>query len=485
MRVHGDPLRYIIAFDSIVPLIGHGRYRLGSFPSIVFERSGQISRSHCCIFLRLRPLINDFKYKSFCLLSQRLSAGEGTTNFTKALFKLGVTTMSTIQQKPRASFYPEGLHVENESTSEPTHQVDPSQNHLFGNQVGNEDNTGAPDDQQLSRHCGKTKDEDKDHYVDQVLAATSLSSSNSVASARVSCPGSPTGFSSTDYPSASSHLPRYSYKPPLSPGCTTQLSSRIHSPASSLIFERDVQEDILPAQVSPSIPSHIRTENHIPPVLEASSVAIADDQLDPDSVEIITHSVHQSAAAGVASTASAEQPLSSTWLEEVGSCPDNSQEHFATHGALDTTSVRRLSFVSFADVVNAEHVETNELLPNRDALPGTMFSGNFPLLSQNRSPSPLRSPTSSYGFSTSPPTSISTSFKGLEVSLNRGGREPGSPHSTTQSPLSPNFGSNFGSELNIETMRQALRRTGSGDLSGVRSQVSSNMGNDDFLEYST
>ena len=122
---------------------------------------------------------------------------------------------------------------------------------------------------------------------------------------------------------------------------------------------------------------------------------------------------------------------------------------------------------------------------NRDALPGTMFSGNFPLLSQNRSPSPLRSPTSSYGFSTSPPTSISTSFKGLEVSLNRGGREPRSPHSTTQSPLSPNFGSNFGSELNIETMRQALRRTGSGDLSGVRSQVSSNMGNDDFLEYST
>lgn len=384
--------------------------------------------------------------------------------------------MSTIQQKPQASFSQWGLHVENESTRAPTGQVDSSQSHLFGSRVGNENSTGASDDQHSSRHCGQPKDQEKDHYFDQP-ATTSLSSSSSVASARASCPGSPTGFSSIDYPSASSHLPRYSYKPPLSPGCTTQLSSQINSPASSLIFERDVQEDILPAQVSPSIPSHIRTENHIPPVLEASSVAIADDKLDPDSVEIITHSVHQSAAAAVASTASAEQPLSSTWLEEVGPCPDDSQEHFVTHGTLDTTSVRRLSFVSFADVVNAEHVETNELLPNRDALPATAFSGNFPILSQNRSPSPLRSPTSSYGFSTSPPTSISTSFKGLEVSPNRGGREPGSPLSTTQSPLSPNF--------NIETMRQALRRTGSGDLSGVRSQVSSSMGNDDLLEYST
>lgn len=382
--------------------------------------------------------------------------------------------MSTIQQKP--SFFQEGLHVENESARAPTGQVDSIQSHRFGSRVGNEDGTGASDDQQSSRHCGQPKDQEKDDYFDQP-ATTSLSSSSSVASARVSCPGSPTGFSSIDYPSASSHLPRYSYKPPLSPGCTTQLSSQINSPASSLIFERDVQEDILPAQVSPSIPSHIRTENHIPPVLEASSVAIADDKLDPDSVEIITHSVHQSAAAAVASTASAEQPLSSTWLEEVGSCPDDSQEHFVTHGTLDTTSVRRLSFVSFADVVNAEHVETNELLPNRDVLPATAFSGNFPILSQNRSSSPLRSPTSSYGFSTSPPTSISTSFKGLEVSPNRGGREPGSPLSTTQSPLSPNF--------NIETMRQALRRTGSGDLSGVRSQVSSSMGNDDLLEYST
>lgn len=383
--------------------------------------------------------------------------------------------MPTIQQKSRASFSREGFHVENESTSVPKCQADSSQSHLFDN--------GASDDQQLPRHGGKTKDEEKDHYVDQEPAVTSFPSSSSVTSARVSCPGSPTGFSSTDYPSASYHLPRYSYKPPLSPGCTPQLSSRINSPASSLIFERDVQEDILPAQVSPSIPSHIRAENHIPPVLEASSVAIADDQLDPDSVEIITHSVHQPAAAGIASTASAEQPLSSTWLEEVGSCPGDSQEHGVAHGALDTTSVRRLSFVSFADVVNAEHVETNELLPNRDALPGATFSGSFPIVSQNRSPSPLRSPTSSYGFSTSPPTSISTSFKGLEVSPNRGGREPGSPLSTTQSPLSPNFSSNFGSELNIETMRQALRRTGSGDLNGVRSQISSNMGNDDFLEY--
>ncbi len=34
-------------------------------------------------------------------------------------------------------------------------------------------------------------------------------------------------------------------------------------------------------------------------------------------------------------------------------------------------------------------------------------------------------------------------------------------------------------ELNIETMAQALRKTGSGDLSGIRSQPLSAVGNDD------
>lgn len=108
--------------------------------------------------------------------------------------------------------------------------------------------------------------------------------------------------------------------------------------------------------------------------------------------------------------------------------------------------MRRLSFISFADVVQAEHAETD-----RDA------ASQFMSLSStaNRSPSPVRSPASSRAFSASPPASGATSEKGA----------PGSP--TGHGTQSPGLG---GGELQIETMRQALRRTGSGDLSGGRSQ---------------
>src|SRR5215469_1836952 len=69
-----------------------------------------------------------------------------------------------------------------------------------------------------------------------------------------------------------------------SPGRVRSSSPRLHSPASSLIFERNVQENPLPEDVAHSIPSHIQTEDFIPPVLEASSKAITDDHLNPDEV---------------------------------------------------------------------------------------------------------------------------------------------------------------------------------------------------------
>lgn len=70
-------------------------------------------------------------------------------------------------------------------------------------------------------------------------------------------------------------------------------SPGLHSPASSQIFERDVQEP----EPSPAIPAHIKTEDHIPPALDASSLAITDDHLNPDEVEIVMHSAHQPASA--------------------------------------------------------------------------------------------------------------------------------------------------------------------------------------------
>ncbi|CAG8190306.1 unnamed protein product [Penicillium olsonii] len=238
---------------------------------------------------------------------------------------------------------------------------------------------------------------------------------------------------------------------------SSHLPPRIHSPASQ-IFERDVQEDIIPAQASPSIPAHIRTENYIPPVLEASSAAITDDRLDPDSVEIVTHSLHQSAGA-----ASAEQSMSSSIDAHLLGQADT-DDLSSSYGALDSTDLRRLSFISFADVVNAEHAETS------DAHLGGVSRERLGDIS-HPSP-PLRSPTSSHALSISPPTSIAPSSKGPEMSPIR------LPTiSSAQSPIS----SGFGGDLNVETMRQALRKTGSGDLGGLTSQTVSSVG-DDLLD---
>jgi hypothetical protein len=234
-------------------------------------------------------------------------------------------------------------------------------------------------------------------------------------------------------------------------------SPGLHSPASSLIFERNVQEQPLPDDLSAAIPHHIQTEDHIPAVLEASSLAITDDHLNPDEVEIVMHSAHQPAsltvAGGHGETPGALSPISSH--EDASIIPfHESDETLANYGALDNTDIRRLSFISFADVVQSEHVEAN----NKEA--GLHMSFHA---ATNRSPSPMRSPASSHGFGTSPPTSGAPSIKGIDMSKPL--RFPGSPtsHGTHSPPAA-------GGELMVETMRQTLRKTGSGDhLSGTRS----------------
>ena len=247
--------------------------------------------------------------------------------------------------------------------------------------------------------------------------------------------------------------PDYPYHTSTSPPRNLYSSSpRIVSPAGSQIFERDVQDDTLPGPNSPAIPSHIQTENHIPPVLDASSEAITNNELDPDTVEIVMHSYHQPAAMAV--TGMGMEPIAGNWADELVAHPDK-DDAASNYGALDSTDVRRLSFISFSDIVQSEHAEH---AGSRDS----MYVAGLSTLSSgyNRSPSPVRSPVSSQGFGTSPPTSKSASVKGVELSPR--GKALGSPILTHQ-PLN-------GGELTIETMSQALRRTGSGDLSGVRSQ---------------
>ncbi|KAL1792865.1 hypothetical protein ACET3X_009372 [Alternaria dauci] len=234
-------------------------------------------------------------------------------------------------------------------------------------------------------------------------------------------------------------------------------SPGLHSPASSLIFERNVQEP----EPSVDVPAHIKTEDHIPPALDATSLAITDSHLNPDEVEIITHTAHQPAAVAVAS--SITDAMHSPPLPQAESLASSHAEVAETapgYGSLDTADPRRLSFISFADVVQAEHVEHDR----QEVLGATSTEAlQFMSLSStaNRSTSPVRSAASS-----PPTTSGAASPKHADLARTRSPASPTSPIVLgSPSPVS-------GEELpvQIETMRQALRKTHSGDLSGVRSQ---------------
>lgn len=321
-----------------------------------------------------------------------------------------------------------------------------------------------------------TGDERRPGSEGRYTTATATSDTNS--SVHNMIPASPSGGLDPIRSSASPSRARYPYTHTSSPGRSVeQRSPSLRSPASQ-IFERNVQEDLTPAQTSPGIPSHIMTENHIPPILEASSVAITDKRLDPDSVEIVTPNVHQPAALAVTGTSTADQSLSSSWHEDAHQNTFEGAETASIYGTLDSSDVKRLSFISFADVVNAEHAENNEVGNSDSTRIAGLNNASAALAAQNRSPSPARSPVSSRGFGTSPPTSLSPSLKGLETSPNRASRGITSPLPIPHSPHSP-FSGNFGGEVNVETMRQALRRTGSGDLSGVRSRALSMADNDE------
>ncbi|KAI9849884.1 MAG: hypothetical protein M1837_000098 [Sclerophora amabilis] len=273
-------------------------------------------------------------------------------------------------------------------------------------------------------------------------------------------PPSPLQSSSIAKAMPSPHRSSHPYEASSPKQRPTSSSPGLPSPASSQIFERDVQESAPLAPTSPAIPGHIQTENHIPPVLEASSIAITDGHLNPDNVEIVTHPAHQPAAVNVTGTGNGEEAPAHSMLEDNSPHPDH-DDGASNYGSLDANDFRRLSFISFADVVQAEHTEHSN---SRDSvhLAGMSTSASPPPPTINRSPSPARSPGSSHALGHSPPLSGSASIKGLDGSPGRSPRGPGSPVSITSNPA--------GGELTIETMRQALRKTGSGDLGAARGQ---------------
>ncbi|KAL2268713.1 hypothetical protein VTJ83DRAFT_3559 [Remersonia thermophila] len=284
------------------------------------------------------------------------------------------------------------------------------------------------------------------------------------------------------------------YMPPSSPGRTNLASSpRLASPAGSQIFERDVQESLLPT--SPAIPAHIQTENYIPPVLDASSEAITDDHLDPDNVEIITHVSHQPASlVAAAALTNSHEP---SWADELATFTAQratavpATDTASNYGSFDTTDVRRLSFISFADVVQAEQQQQQHQAAAMGSPRDSMFLAGltFGSTTRQRSPSPIRSPISSpHGGagSVSPPRSPPRSVRGDAASY----ASSSSPHLAAARGVSPaglrvippplgspaslvggmQLGGGGGGtqtvdgEVVVETMRDALRRTGSGDL---------------------
>ena len=285
----------------------------------------------------------------------------------------------------------------------------------------------------------------------------------------------------------SSAQPEHPYFSPSSPGRPGFPSSpRISSPASSQIFERDVQETgsiLIPN--SPAIPSHIQTENYIPPVLDASSEAITDNHLDPDNVEIITHASHQPIGVGLAAATSSalssphEPPAHSSWTDELAafSARRYPADSASNYGSLaDTTDVRRLSFISFADVVQAEQQQLREQLSGGE--PGsresthliaglTSLNINSSSSPRNRSPSPVRSPVSSAGSKSGSVTGVDLSPRlHPTVPAAAGKQSLGSPTNLGPGGSGPPPVPVVTGEIAVETMAQALRRTGSGDLSG-------------------
>ena len=262
--------------------------------------------------------------------------------------------------------------------------------------------------------------------------------------------------------SPSTHVP--SSFPAASPSRLRSNSPRQLSPASTEIFERNVQEPVpistFAGELSPAhIPSHVMTEDRIPPALEASAQAITSDVLDADDVEILTTTSHQSVATADASqlhspasppppslqhvrSTDSERPPSIAFL------PDGALEEgdrASSYGQLDPTDVRRLSFISFADVVQSEHQLASP--PTGEPADGLHMTSSFH--SGERRGSAQHSPR--HGVFGTPPS-------GSGKLVNPRGESEVSPVRSSAS-----VGVSYG-DLTVETMRQAVRKTASGEL---------------------
>ncbi|EGX45156.1 hypothetical protein AOL_s00173g257 [Orbilia oligospora ATCC 24927] len=221
----------------------------------------------------------------------------------------------------------------------------------------------------------------------------------------------------------------------------SQRRSKAGSPrlSTSSIFERNVQDPSLPPG-SPSIPTHFSTENHIPAVLEATSLAITDSSVDPDRVEIVSSTSHHTVL-------SHPESYSNPWAEESAHSGDESIGHGYT-SSLASADKRRLSFISFADVVQAENEQASQSSTNLESShiskpTASQASNRAPSL---RSNSPIRTPPH---VPHSPPgTGLGLSDFSMEKDMSIPAPSAAAHHS----------------EVTVETLSQALKKHGSADL---------------------
>ncbi|KAM3425547.1 hypothetical protein BST61_g7494 [Cercospora zeina] len=283
-------------------------------------------------------------------------------------------------------------------------------------------------------------------------------------------------------PASPSRLPYHSAVS-ASPSRLRSSSPMLYSPASSEIFERNVQEPLPISALSNElteahIPAHVMTEDDIPPALDASTEAITSKSLNPDDVEIVMSTSHQPAAASVLDASASysdmltlnspmrfETPIDSepaSSLQPSSVLQNLDDEVASSYGQLDPNDVRRLSFISFKDIVQSELQQQHLAeIGNRDSLHigGHSFSSSM----NERATSPLRSPRSptssaaASGGVITPPHGLNISHSLAEQSPGRIG-SPGSMHGSAHGH----------GELTIETMSQSIRKTASGDLSNIK-----------------
>lgn len=200
---------------------------------------------------------------------------------------------------------------------------------------------------------------------------------------------------------------------PKSQNSMTESVSALSSPASSMIFERNVQEFSVAATSAGASSSkiwhnhdntHYHGEDRVAPALDASTEAIINSKVNPEDIDVISlrrPSSIRARSPTEASLTSLWSPGSPTMLDGAPRTRNNSMSVHpltASHtgGSLSPDKLNGgdgrqvLSFCSFADVVHTENEETtsSDRLDRFDTRSQSALRSPSPLMRQHHAVSP-------------------------------------------------------------------------------------------------